>query len=165
MNLKWFTHNPFRHRSSWLSESPHQSLSLNGETKKPLVSNSTYYVVPVIPRGRLVLHRAGCHHSHSTVRQENLLEEVDSVKNWADKLALLSGWLISVSALNRGEQRRQVRQLPCACSQKLKAARRRRDAYLELSFAEAKPVWEVKQGVSVIFEGEGGVSPHGLDFC
>lgn len=78
---------------------------------------------------------------------------------------MLSGWLMSFSALNRGEQRRQVRQLPRARLKELKAARRRSDAYLELSFAEAKPVWEVKQGVSVIFEGEGGVSPHGLDFC
>lgn len=37
--------------------------------------------------------------------------------------------------------------------------------YLKCSFAEAKPVWKVKQGVGVVFEGEVGISPHMCGLC
>lgn len=37
--------------------------------------------------------------------------------------------------------------------------------YLKCPVAEAKPVWEVKHGIRVVFEGEVGVSPHTCGFC
>lgn len=39
-----------------------------------------------------------------------------------------------------------------------------KDGYHKFSFAETKPVREVKEGIRVVFEGEGGVSPDGFDF-
>lgn len=32
-----------------------------------------------------------------------------------------------------------------------------------MAFAEAEPVWEVEEGIRVIFQGEAGILPHGCD--
>lgn len=67
----------------------------------------------------------------------------------------------------RNEQRRQVRQrhadkwILTKCKDHFWRVKGRiRDSYLKCSLAEAKPMREVKEGIWIVFQGEGGVSPH-----